>query len=175
MPHTRITDVAAAAGVSITTVSHALNGKGRIPEETRQRVRDAAEALGYRPSSAARNLGGRRAGLISISLSQDEGHCVGMSDVAYFLQLVSATAAAIASGYALILSSDLTNVPSPLDHLSVDGGIVIDPIADDPHVARLEEAGAAVVTTGRVPGRTDGYWVDNDHSRGLTGIRRARR
>lgn len=169
MPQIRITDVAAAAGVSITTVSHALNGKGRIPEETRQRVREAAEALGYRPSSAARSLGGRRTGLISISLAQDEGHCVGISDFAYFLQLVSAaTATAIAHGYALILSSDPTNASSPLDHLAVDGGIVIDPIADDPHVARLESAGAAVVTTGRVPGRADGHWVDNDHPRGLT-------
>jgi DNA-binding LacI/PurR family transcriptional regulator len=165
----RITDVAAAAGVSITTVSHALNGKGRIPEETRRRVRAAAEALGYRPSSAARSLGGRRTGLISISLSQEEGHCVGMSDFAYFLQLVNAaTAAAIESGYALILSSDVTNASPPLDRLPVDGGIVIDPITDDPHVARLEAAGAAVVTTGRVPGRSDGHWVDNDHPKGLT-------
>jgi DNA-binding LacI/PurR family transcriptional regulator len=167
----RITDVAAAAGVSITTVSHALNGKGRIPEETRRRVRAAAEALGYRPSSAARSLGGRRTGLISISLSQDEGHCVGMSDFAYFLQLVNAaTAAAIESGYALILSSDATHASPRLDQVPVDGGIVIDPIADDPHVARLEAAGAAVVTTGRVPGRADGHWVDNDHPRGLTRV-----
>jgi DNA-binding LacI/PurR family transcriptional regulator len=171
MAQIRITDVAAAAGVSITTVSHVLNGKGRIPEETRRRVRAAARALDYRPSSAARSLGGRRTGLISISLSQEEGHCVGMSDFAYFLQLVgAATAAAIASGYALILSSDVTNASPPLDHLPVDGGIVIDPITDDPHVARLEAAGAAVVTTGRVPRRSGGYWVDNDHPKGLTRV-----
>jgi DNA-binding LacI/PurR family transcriptional regulator len=169
MAPVRITDVASLAGVSITTVSHALNGKGRLPAETRERVRAAADALGYRPSSAARNLGGRRTGLISVSLSQEEGHPVGISDFAYFLQLLSAaTAAGLRSGYALVLSADPTNSSPPLDDLAVDGGIVIDPIVDDPHVARLELAGAAVVTTGRVPGRSEGYWIDNNHPKGLT-------
>ena len=38
MPRPTIADVAKAAGVSNTTVSHALTGQGRINEETRQRV-----------------------------------------------------------------------------------------------------------------------------------------
>jgi DNA-binding LacI/PurR family transcriptional regulator len=168
MGHVRIKDVALAAGVSITTVSHALNGKGRLPAETRERVRATAEALGYRPSSPARNLGGRRTGLISISLAQDDGHCVGMSDFAYFLQLVrAATEAAVESGYALVLSSEVAGSGSPLETLTVDGGIVIDPVRSDPHVARLRAAGAALVTTGRVPEEEGGCWVDNDHPRGL--------
>ena len=51
-PHERgkrrvgIKDVAEAAGVSITTVSHALSGKGRLTEETRQRVRRIATDSG---------------------------------------------------------------------------------------------------------------------------------
>jgi LacI family transcriptional regulator len=55
---TSIKDVAAAAGVSVTTVSHVLNdvpGK-RIGEETRARVRRVAGDLGYRPNGAARTL-----------------------------------------------------------------------------------------------------------------------
>jgi DNA-binding LacI/PurR family transcriptional regulator len=168
MGQVRIKDVALAADVSITTVSHALNGKGRLPPATRERVRTIAEELGYRPSSPARNLGGRRTGLISIALAQDEGHCVGLSDFAYFLQLVrAATEAAVESGYALVLSSQAGGSGSPLDTLNVDGGIVIDPVCDDPHVARLRAAGAAVVTTGRVPGEDGGCWSDNDHPRGL--------
>ncbi|GAA0964756.1 LacI family DNA-binding transcriptional regulator [Actinocorallia libanotica] len=51
-------DVAAAAGVSQSTVSMVLSGKwpGRVSERTAQKVRAAAERLGYRPNPAARNL-----------------------------------------------------------------------------------------------------------------------
>jgi DNA-binding LacI/PurR family transcriptional regulator len=49
-------DVARKAGVSRATVSHVMNGRGRIPEETRQRVLDAASELQYRPSPAGRAL-----------------------------------------------------------------------------------------------------------------------
>jgi LacI family transcriptional regulator len=53
----RISDVAAAAGVSVTTVSLVMNDvESRIPQQTRQRVRDAARAVGYAPSSVARGL-----------------------------------------------------------------------------------------------------------------------
>jgi len=50
-------DVAARAGVSRTTVSHILNGRGdRFPPSTRDRVLTAAKDLDYRPSPAGRNL-----------------------------------------------------------------------------------------------------------------------
>ena len=64
-----IKDVAREAGVSITTVSHALNGKGRIPENTRRRVRGIAERLGYEPNAIARSLAGGRTGVIAIAFS----------------------------------------------------------------------------------------------------------
>ena len=51
-----IDDVAEAAGVSRQTVSRALNDKGEIGVATKQRVLDAAQALGYRPSRFARGL-----------------------------------------------------------------------------------------------------------------------
>ncbi|WP_052226519.1 LacI family DNA-binding transcriptional regulator [Microbacterium mangrovi] len=40
-------DVATAAGVSVTTVSRALSGKGDLPTETRVRIQETARALGY--------------------------------------------------------------------------------------------------------------------------------
>ena len=43
-----IHDVAAAAGVSLTTVSHALSNQGRIGERTRLRVLTVAAELGYK-------------------------------------------------------------------------------------------------------------------------------
>jgi LacI family transcriptional regulator len=63
-----IKDVAARSGVSVTTVSHVLNdapGK-RIAEATRDRVRRAAEELGYAPSSVARNLRLQRSQMLAL-------------------------------------------------------------------------------------------------------------
>ncbi len=51
-----INDVAKSAGVSRQTVSRALNDKDEIDSDTKQRVLDAARALGYRPSRFARGL-----------------------------------------------------------------------------------------------------------------------
>jgi LacI family transcriptional regulator len=58
MARVRISDVAAAAGVSTSTVSLVLNDRpgSRISEETRARVREAAAAVGYTPNSIARGL-----------------------------------------------------------------------------------------------------------------------
>jgi LacI family transcriptional regulator len=63
-----IRDVARAAGVSVGTVSKALNGGGQLREETRTAVRIAAERLGFRPNDLAQSLLRKRTftvGLIS--------------------------------------------------------------------------------------------------------------
>lgn len=53
---TTIHEVAQAAGVSIATVSRALNGRGRISKATRLRVLQTAQDLGYQPNDLARSL-----------------------------------------------------------------------------------------------------------------------
>ena len=50
-----IKDVSRATGVSVSTVSNALNAPERVAEETRQKVVEAADRLGYRPNRAARD------------------------------------------------------------------------------------------------------------------------
>jgi DNA-binding LacI/PurR family transcriptional regulator len=49
-------DIAAAVGVTQTTVANALNGKGNVSEATRQHILKCAEELGYRPNILARSL-----------------------------------------------------------------------------------------------------------------------
>ena len=61
-----IRDVAAAAGVSPTTVSQALNGARPVSQRTRQRVIAAAVELGYAPDPSARGLRMQRTGLIGL-------------------------------------------------------------------------------------------------------------
>lgn len=55
-----IYDIAREAGVSIGTVSRALNGKGKLSRETHERIRSVARRLNYQPSASARSLATRR-------------------------------------------------------------------------------------------------------------------
>jgi LacI family transcriptional regulator len=55
-----ISDVAALAGVSVGTVSKALNGRGSLRDETRQRVREAARQLSFEANAAAKSLNSGR-------------------------------------------------------------------------------------------------------------------
>jgi LacI family transcriptional regulator len=55
-PSVTLADVAAAAGVSLSTASKALNGRGQLREETRERVRSAAQRLRFEPNAVARSL-----------------------------------------------------------------------------------------------------------------------
>lgn len=59
-----IHDVARAAGVSATTVSHALSGRGKVSAETRVRVVLVAKDLGYEPNRLASALRNRRTGVL---------------------------------------------------------------------------------------------------------------
>lgn len=55
-----LTDVARAAGVSTATVSRCLNAPNRVVEQTRRRVLEAVQDLGYSPNFGARALAARR-------------------------------------------------------------------------------------------------------------------
>ena len=61
-----LAEVAAAAGVSVSTVSRALDGNLRIPASTRQRVRDIARELGFTPNISARSLRTQSSMLIGV-------------------------------------------------------------------------------------------------------------
>lgn len=61
-------DVAERAGVSIKTVSNVVNGYAHVRPETRARVNEAIDALGYRPNLTARSLRGGRTGVIALAV-----------------------------------------------------------------------------------------------------------
>ena len=93
-----INDVADLAGVSVTTVSHALSGKRPVAPATRQRIVDAVRELEYQPSQLAiAMLTGRTMTL---------GALVPDIKNPFFGELLSAAeAAADADGYGVIVSS----------------------------------------------------------------------
>lgn len=63
-----IRDVAREAGVSVATVSRALNDTVHVTDDTRTRVRSVAERLGYVPHGGARSLITRRTGTLGVLL-----------------------------------------------------------------------------------------------------------
>ena len=59
-----IYDVAKEAGVSIATVSKALNDSYTIPDQTKAAIREIADRLGYRPNARAKNFARQASGTV---------------------------------------------------------------------------------------------------------------
>lgn len=66
MKDVTIFDVARHAGVSITTVSHALSGNRPVAEATRVRIERAIRELNYRPNALARELRSDRSHMVAL-------------------------------------------------------------------------------------------------------------
>src|SRR5438046_5368332 len=146
-----IKDVAREADVSVTTVSHALNDKGRLNPDTRQRLRDVAKGLGYKPNPAARSLVSGKTGLIAVIPSLPKQTRVSCRCLGYFTELLgAATDVAVSRDRALVIapphSSDLV-----WDRVPLDGVIVIDPFVGDAGLPVLRERGIPFVTVSADP------------------------
>ena len=72
-----IKDIAKKAGVSISTVSYALNGSPKVTEETRARIQAIANELNYVPNMAARTLKRRQTKIIGVYLADYGGSFYG--------------------------------------------------------------------------------------------------
>jgi DNA-binding LacI/PurR family transcriptional regulator len=161
---TRITirHVAKAAGVSVTTVSDSLSGKGRLPDETRKKVLQTAKELGYQASSAAKSLASGRTGIIMMSIAAPDTAVTSMWNVEFFVRVMSAASeVASAKGYALAMApiGDWTGSSS----LPYDGAIVVDPVKENKLVQRALLDGRPLVTVGRLDSEATSC-VDNDFS-----------
>ncbi|MEV0526412.1 LacI family DNA-binding transcriptional regulator [Streptomyces sp. NPDC050439] len=159
VPGPTLTDIARAAEVSTATVSHALNGTGRLGAATRRRVRETATALGYgtrRTAPRTRTLG------IAVTTFPTAWN---YTEVAYFSRAVTAaTSAAHARGYALTTLPADRAADGTWHSLAVDGMLIVDSPRGDPMVHALRARGIPLVFDG-APGdpRPGDHWVDNDH------------
>lgn len=69
---TRLLDIARMAGVSVVTAAKAINGTGgntRVSEATAQRIREMAIKYNYRPNQAARQLAGKKSGVVGVLIA----------------------------------------------------------------------------------------------------------
>ncbi|MFD0867018.1 LacI family DNA-binding transcriptional regulator, partial [Tessaracoccus lubricantis] len=72
MRRVTITDVARAAGVSVSTISKVMNGRDGIAPATQQRVLQIINELGYVGNFGAQALRSRRTGVVGVLVSQFE-------------------------------------------------------------------------------------------------------
>jgi len=157
-----IADVAREAGLSPTTVSHSLNGIGQVDPRTRQRVKEIAERLKYRPSVRAQRLRTGRSHAIALLSSMPSAVSAGASQLGFFTELAMGSArTALLRGYVLMLAPPVDQC-NPLALLDIDGAILLEPAPSDPIARELEERGVPYVTIGGRPGPAN---IDLHHER----------
>lgn len=152
--------LARRAGVSVTTASDSLSGRGRVQAETRQRLIDLAEELGYRANPAARSLRRGTANAIGLYLPDD------VITMPYYMDLAQGAAEGAAA-----LDLALTLIPAWRDidrimNFPIDGLVVVDPVTEDPVVEQLHTLHIPVVScerdlTGR-PYYAGGVTIDHE-------------
>ncbi len=152
-------DVAAAAGVSRTTVSFVLNQRTdvKIPATTRRRVLDAATRLGYEPNPWARQLAGGRSHAVALVLNQSLQQVASDATLAETLRGLSETASA--GGLRVMVELRALDGPnasfrSLLGAQHVDGLVLSGPRSDDASLVELLRGGFPVVLQGSFPDDT---------------------
>jgi len=115
-------NIAEALGLSPSTVSRALNNKGRVSKQTRERVLEMARQLGYRPSMAGRSLVTQRTTNFGFLVSKHQL----LSDGSFYGEVMEgAEAIASVHGYRFFFSRDaVENAPQLIAEGRVDGMIL---------------------------------------------------
>lgn len=148
-----IKDVAAAAGVSIATVSRVVNDYRHVKPEVRERVKQAIDRLGYRPNRLASSFRTQQSRIVGVFLRQQRTPF--SSALAYAIE-----AAMLEAGYRALLCS--TNGDPDREEAYVQSmidmraeGVIIRPTGSVArtarNVTRLRETGIAVVFTDLKP------------------------
>ncbi|PKH40778.1 LacI family transcriptional regulator [Nocardioides alpinus] len=160
-----IRDVAALAGVSITTVSNFFNHPQRMTAATRARVESAVLTLNFSPSDAARSLRSGRStvvGYISFELASARTPAITTAMSERFATAGMHLLSAIDGG-------DPTRERAYLDLFERQrvAGLVITPVTDlEPDLARLRRAGLPSVLSAQRATSTEQPSVSVDHRRG---------
>lgn len=136
-----IKDIAKKAGVSISTVSYALNGSSKVTEETRTRIQAIAEELNYVPNMAARTLKRRQTNIIGVYLADYGG--------SFYGELLEGIKKGLALfDYEMIVCSGKKShlfIPEKM----VDGAIILDWTFPTKEIEKFAERGRSIVVLDR--------------------------
>ncbi len=170
MPIT-IKDVAKSAGVSIGTVSNVFNNHpSGYREDTRERVIEAAQKLGYHPNRIARNLVRRRASALGVGFVQ-ASHSLGNNP--YLSEVMDGLmTAAREHGYHLMLylripPEDSRRELSMFLDRSIDGLCMVAPDEGLPILCSIAETRLPLVVIGAENPYPGAAWIDVDNAAGI--------
>lgn len=144
MPPITIADVASRAGVSKTTVSRVLNGKGELSWATAARVRAVIKELGYVPSARAVGLARGRTQVIGMLVPSLTWPWMGEV-------LQGAVDVVETEGYGLLLSTcnrgdeSMRHFASQVSARSFDGLMVVEPEGTLDYITELHDRGLPVI------------------------------
>ena len=167
MKKNRITidDVAKALGISKTTVSRAISGRGRIGEDTRERVLEYIKENNYRPSPIAKGLAEKRTYNIAVVWPIDYGY----TDLPFFHRCVAGmNRVTSVQGYDILIcmikGDDIGELERVVEYHKVDGVVLTRTLVKDPAAEYLLSCGFPFVAIGSSDDE-DIVTVDNDHFR----------
>lgn len=168
MSRATIEEVAAAAGVSRSTVSRVVNGSTAVSPEALTAVHDAIERLNYVPNRAARSLASRQTHAIALIVPEDTTRFFGDPFFAAIVAGITGTLRTSDYLLNLLIASD-----DPGDKMTgfvrnggVDGALLVSHHTSDAFIDRIADA-VPVVYGGRpVRTRETDYVVDVDNVAG---------
>jgi DNA-binding LacI/PurR family transcriptional regulator len=160
---TTIVDIAAASGVSVTTVSRILNDKPDVADETRERVLKVMDGIGFAPQSAWRQIRSGRTRLIAMHVPQE------FNPPAHRL-IMAAALGVEEAGYSINI---ITRPLSDSELLGIfrsrqaDGMILLEILADDRRAELLRDHGYPFVMIGHRADNAGLSFVDVDIEHGI--------
>lgn len=156
-------DLANELGIAKITVSRALSGHPAVKESTRQRIKEAADRLGYRLNISARNLRQQRSHTIAVVIEMTPSHERSMSEP-YPLSLLGGIMQELtAAGQNMVLTTiDLFSRAPP----SVDGVILLGQGVHDDAAGVVERTGLPFVVWGAAHGDDGPVVVGSDNHAG---------
>jgi LacI family transcriptional regulator len=153
-------------GLSQTTVSRALNGFPEVAEETRNRVRAAAEAHGYRPSAAARRLATGQSGTLGVVFPR-ERNMLGDLIFTEFLGGLVDRASELGFDITLAMASGTQSEESvyrrAVRSARVDAMILSSPLLADPRIDLLRSLNMPFIVHGRTTSAVSYPHLDIDN------------
>lgn len=157
-----IKDVAKEAGVSPSTVSRALQNNPRISQAVRDRIRQIADDMGFRPNQMARSLVNRQTRVIGVVFPANLSHSLSHPFYPKALQGLGQVAAE-RNHYVLMGTGKEGQSTTDVVNLLADSGYVSGLVL----LAAQEELpplhGLPAVVIGRPPTESDCYHVDNNN------------